>query len=386
MGRAEAFLREFVRPLVAGGELHVSSPLDADDVAELRAEGTFGSDLTVATEPLQAVESARQARATELWLYPVPTPWDDTSVALAVGAHNLLFFSHPDARVSARRRRRLVEFTAALLQRPAPATAEEVIGRHTLLAGLPRLCRTDITVDYWAAVETFRGKQPPKRLLRWRRLRRVRTQQRTITWLADEQLGEEQVQLVAGLLALSPLTDLLTPQRRAPVFSWLPHARYLQHPHLARLLCHRYLEIGLEQVSPPLVRAFWELTASRWVDVQVAAAQRSLAPDNLAARRSLVQLVCGMLCYLVSLQELPRLANNPEPLLPPGVEDLHSHIASVLVAAEACGLLPSDEALGMPGLAARLREQISQARKPLGADRIDNLAARLRAALEQGSS
>ena len=365
MGRAEAFLSGFVHPLVAGGEVHVSSPLDAEDVVELRAEATLGGDPTLTSEALQAVDRARQARVAALWLHPVPTPWDETAIALSVGVHNLLFFSHPDAKrwsVSRRRSQQVLELTARLLQRGPCATVEEVLARHTILANLSHLSRTDVVVDYWAAVEEFRGQRPPRRLMRWPRLRRVRPSARTLSWLHEDKLSDDQLQLLGSLFALSPLTDLVTPHRTSPAFSWEPHARYLQHPQLARLLCHLYLEAGLPRVGPALARAFWELAAAR--------------PRRPAA----VAIVCQFLLYLIALHQLPRL--EPEPLAGASVDDPVSSLASVLVAAADCHLLPDGEALGSGELLQRLQQQILDARKPLGANIIDNLAARLRAAME----
>ena len=367
MGRAEAFLSEFVLPLVAGGEVHVSAPLDAQDVVELRAEATLGGDPTLTSEALQAVERARQARVAELWIYPVSTPWDDAAIALAVGAHNLLFFSHPDAKrwsVSRRRSQQVLELTARLLQRGPCVTVEEVLARHTLLVNLPHLSRTDVVVDYWAAIEEFHGQRPPRRLLRWPRLRRVRQNVRTLSWLHEDNLTDDQLQLLGSLLALSPLTDLVTPHRTTPPFSWEPHARYLQHPQLARLLCHLYLETGLPRVGPALARAFWELTGTR------------LGPR----RRATAAIVCQFLLYLIALHQLPHL--EPEPLAGASIEDPVSSLASVLVAAADCHLLPEGEALGDGELLQRLQRQVLDARKPLGAETTDNLAARLRAAME----
>ena len=253
-----------------------------------------------------------------------------------------------------------------------------MLARHTLLANLSHLSRTDVVVDYWAAIEEFRGQRPPRRLLRWPRVRRVRQNARTLSWLHEDKLSDDQLQLLQALFALSPLTDLVTPHRATPAFSWAPHARYLQHPQLARLLCHLYLEIGLPRVGPALARAFWELTEAR------------LGPR----RRAAVAIVCQFLLYLIALHqfalhrgasegreqgELPRL--EPEPLAGTSIEDPIGSLASVLVAAGDCHLLPDGEALGDGELLPRLQQQILDARKPLG-PAADNLAARLRAALE----
>jgi hypothetical protein len=361
--RAESFLAHFVYPLVAGGELHVGAPLGAEELAALRAEAAMGGDPTLTSEELLRVEQARQARAAELWLYPVSTIWDETSACLCAAIHNLLFFSHPDAArwsVSRSKRQRLIEFTAALLRRAAPASAEEVVARHTIVANLLQLQRRDVVVEYWAAIEEFRGQTPPARLLRWPRLRRLRHSEHTVSWLDEEKLADDQQDLLAQILALSPLSDLVTPHRSAPPFSWLPLCGYLRQPLLARIVCHLYLEAGLDVLGAALARAFWELVMS---------SERRRAPA--------VRTVCGLLVYLCALH-----AMVSEAPLAVEVEDPAASLIAVAVASADCQLLPSDEAIGSPQVVERLQAQITAARVQLG-PAADNLSARLRAAMSE---
>jgi hypothetical protein len=364
--RAESFLAGFVHPLVAGGELHVGAPLGVEELAELRAEAAVGGDPTLASEELRRVEQARQARATELWLYPVPTTWDETSACLSAAIHNLLFFSHPDAArwsVSRVKRQRLIAFSASLLHRAAPSSAEEVVARHTIVGNLLRLQRRDVVVEYWAAIEEFRGQIPPARLLRWPRLRRLRHSEHTVSWLGEETLADDQQALLAQILALSPLSDLVALHRSVPPFSWLPLARYLQQPLLARLVCHLYLESGLDVLGAALARTFWQLVSS---------------PEQ--GRAPAVRTVCGLLGYLCALHAMVSEA----PLTVEG-DDPAASLIAVVVASADCELLPGEEAFGSPEVLERLRSQIAAARAQLG-PAADNLAAHLRAALHASAA
>jgi len=361
----ERFLREFLLPLIAGGELHVGKPLGAEDVAALLAEAVMPD------EALLEVERARQARAAQLWLYPVATPWDQAAVHLAVAAHNVLFLSHPDCEswtASRSKLERVRRFTAELLELPPPASGEEAVARHTLVGNLLELSRVDVKLDTWAMVYSFRGMEPPQRLKRWPGLRRVSEQRRTVRWLADEPLDDVQQALVWGLLRRSPLTDLLMPARPRPAFAWLPVVDYLRWQLLARLVAQRYLELGLDQVGPTLARAFWALVRGE------GSAATGGQPG--AARRDAVRTALGLITHLHAAACLTgplELGIDPAE---PGAS-----LAVVLAAAAECGALPEREALGAPEVAERV-QQIIAGCAPVGTQVIDELAARLRAALE----
>lgn len=358
----DSFLRDFVRPLVAGGELHVGRPLDAEDISALEAE------LVTTTEESLSIELARQAVASELWLYPVPTSLGRDDLALAVALHNLLFMSHPGGdrwwlRSSSQERVRA--FTARCLDRPLPRGGEELVARHSLLGRFTDLTRTDVEVRFWAGRRTFQGQQPPQRLMRWRGLRGVREQRHQVRWLATE-LSEVQRELLAPLLRQSPLTDLLSPQRPFPTFEWLPVARHLTDRHVCRLVCHRYLEQGLEQVGPALAAAFWRLVDS--VDLRIPAPEGS---------RTAVKLVVGLVVYLYAL--LAMATDRKDHLR---VDPAHASEAlpAVLMVAARCGLMPGGDALGGAELRERLAEWAGLPAAQLG-ETANEFTRRLEAAL-----
>lgn len=330
-----AFLRDFVLPLVAGGELHVGRPLDADDVERLRAE------TVIETEESDAVARARQALAADLWLYPVPTPFDDGALGLCVGLHNLLFLSHPVAGrwwLRDRQLERLESFTERCLRQvPRPATPEQLVARHTLLRCVPQLLRHDLEVRFWAGRRTYQGMAPPRRLMRWRQLRGVREQVHEVLWIGTE-LSEMQRELLDALISQSPLTDLLTPDRQAPAFDWQRVAPWLMRPALCRLVAHRYLEMGLALVGPPLARAFWQLVDRH-------------APAEEDERRLALLLAAGLVVYLYATTTM---VTAKEEHLQVDPKDPTGALATVLMAASRCGLIPSEAALGDAQLAERL--------------------------------
>jgi hypothetical protein len=337
---AENFLRSFVLPLVGGGPLHVGRPKDARFVTQLRDLAFLGGDATL------EVELARQKRAAAFWLSHVSTPFCESSLALVVGAHNLLFLSHPDRQrwsVTEARCARMVGFTARLLRLSPPHSEEETVARHTLLAHLGGLVRTDTELEYWAARHFFSGQEPPRRLKRWPRLRRVRERRQVVTWLETAPLSDHQLQLLQALLSASPLTQLLTPQRPTPAFDWNAVGDYLRWPRLCRLVCHHYLELGLEQVGPPLAQAFWELTT-----------------QPTPRRAELLRTIVGLIFYLYASQLLTTSVDLVTLPQPPA---LSRHLLVVMTAGALCGLVPRSEQLALPEVESQLRSLITTCRK-----------------------
>src|SRR5437870_5456543 len=84
------FVRGFLLPLVAGGEVHVGAPLGARGLSRL-LEGA--RDERAEAE----VQDARWAVASELQLRPIPPALDEEALRLAAAVHDLLFLYHPAA-------------------------------------------------------------------------------------------------------------------------------------------------------------------------------------------------------------------------------------------------------------------------------------------------
>ncbi|HEU4731435.1 MAG TPA: hypothetical protein VFT22_26255, partial [Kofleriaceae bacterium] len=79
------FLTRFVRPLVAGGEVHIGPPIPVDDVE--RWEG----ELSDASVELVSVDEARHAVVSTLVCRPPAFVLEADELFLAAGLHNALF-------------------------------------------------------------------------------------------------------------------------------------------------------------------------------------------------------------------------------------------------------------------------------------------------------
>jgi hypothetical protein len=181
---------------------------------------------------------------------------------LAVGAlfHDLIAAYHPDLPGLFRRdaRRQLLEATAEALESiPPPETVRAAIVRHAWLGDLPRVALARTEVRWWVGGASFVGREPPKRLLAWPDVRRVRTDTRSVEMLrvlelfADRPevagLAELHARAFAAFFAASPLTDLALAGRISPPFAWSPSiARVVASPAGARV-ARRAIGLGEEK-------------------------------------------------------------------------------------------------------------------------------------------
>ena len=85
------FLARFVKPLVAGGDLHVGAPIPLPDLARWETE------LHDASVESVAVDEARTAVLSTLVCRPPAFLVEAEELALAAGLHNALFLVHPRA-------------------------------------------------------------------------------------------------------------------------------------------------------------------------------------------------------------------------------------------------------------------------------------------------
>src|SRR5690349_4355345 len=134
------FLRTFVKPLVAGGELHVSRPISQEDV------DAWSADLPHASVEQVDVDDARTAVLSTLVVRPPALVLDQDELLLAAGLYNALFLAHPSADgvlVTERQRRRIVSTAQAMVGQPLTRSRTRVLARHALLHNLFHLARTD---------------------------------------------------------------------------------------------------------------------------------------------------------------------------------------------------------------------------------------------------
>src|SRR5512139_1854589 len=134
------FLDKFVRPLVAGGELHVGAPIPAADVDR------WESELAHASVELVAVDEARTAVLSTLVCRPPAFVLEGDELALAAGLHNALFLVHPRAElwsVSDKQRRKIIDTALGMVSQPLTHNRTRVLARHALLHNVFALKRND---------------------------------------------------------------------------------------------------------------------------------------------------------------------------------------------------------------------------------------------------
>jgi len=367
------FLSRFVRPLVAGGEIHVGAPVPNSDLER------WDHELGDAAVEITAVDEARQAVVSTLVCRPPPLVLEADDLALAVGLHNALFLVHPRAEqwsVSDRARRKVIDTALAQVSQPLTHDRRRVIARHALLHNLFHLTRSDVTVSWWTGRARFQGQKPPPRLVAWRSVRRVRED---ITVVDFEELlaVPDTAPVIATLLRRTPLTQLLDSHPGAPPLHWEDAVFLLRDAELARAVAYRLVpDAGpREQVTGPArLAAAFEQMLERAPD----------EPDVRAVAAFLVHLA-ALFCFgELGLRE----AGAKSPLI------------STVLAAEAAGQRPRGLATlfalpdalaavdprlarppgidAIPALAARWAVHRAQTTELLGEAVIDALAARLR--------
>src|SRR5690242_13908903 len=196
------FLDKFVRPLVAGGELHIGAPIPTADVDR------WEHDLDNASVEQVAVDDARTAVLSTLVVRPPALILERDELALAAGLHNALFLVHPRAElwsVSDRSRRRIIDNALSLVSQPLTKHRTRVMARHALLHNLFHLPRNGTMVSWWTGRARFQGQEPPPRLTTWKTVRRVREEVTVVDF--DELLAvPDTAPVVATLLRRTPLT------------------------------------------------------------------------------------------------------------------------------------------------------------------------------------
>ena len=246
---ADDFVQSVLLPLATGGTLTVHAPLDADDVAALEDAGSRAAGIAELAEARRALAAHHLRDATA-------PPLDVDAVRLGAAIHNLCWLlaqpGHEAARGSLARVAAYTEHLAAL---PPPADELAVVARHTLVGRVRSLSRRDVRVRFWAGTREFRGQAPPRRLLRWQGVRRVRQEQTTVELFADALAAAPTRGIVVALMAASPLSDLLSLERSDPPVDLRGAARWLRAPRIARSLADEYLRRGLAAIEPPLTAA-----------------------------------------------------------------------------------------------------------------------------------
>lgn len=236
------FLSGFVTPLVAGGELRVGRPIDAEDMQ------VFEDDLPHATVDLVAVDEARTEVLSELVVRPPALVLDADELRLAAGLHNLLFLSHPrtdSVAITRGRLRKVAEASQVFVSQPLSRDRTRVLARHALLHNLFDLARVDTSVSWWTGSARFLGQKPPARLTSWSGVRRVR-QTTDVAGFAELLSSPEAPPVVGALLRRSPLTQVLGAPEAAPPLRWEDVVFLLRDAELARAIAY----VALSPTAP----------------------------------------------------------------------------------------------------------------------------------------
>jgi hypothetical protein len=342
------FLANFVKPLVAGGELHVGAPIPTPDVERWEHE------LHDASVELVAVDDARTTVLSTLVCRPPALVLEGDELMLAAGLHNALFLVHPRAdlwSVSDKQRRRIIETALAMVSRPLSRNRTRILARHALLNNVFHLTRNDTTVSWWTGRARFFGQRPPSRLLAWKGVRRVREEVTIVDF--DELLAvPDTAPVIATLLRRTPLTQLLDSHPGAPPLHWEDAVFLLRDAELARAVAYRLVPDApaRDQVSGParLAAAFEQMLER--------------APDEHDVR--------AVAAFLVHLNAL--FCMNELSLREPGAK---SPLISTVLAAEAAGQRPRGLAtlFALPGALALVDARLSI---PPGVESLPPLARR----------
>jgi hypothetical protein len=326
---ADRLFRDFLAPLVLGGEMRPGRPIGGKNALGLGPFSDVIDKELLAHVDLARIRLARHLAPIDHVEPPSPAEW-----ALAAGLHDLVQSAHPDLTGVFRGRApaRLVQVVTLTGERiAAPATVGEALARHTWFARALEITRTDTSVSFWVGKRSFLGKDPPSRLLAWPELRRVHIDKTPHPLVELPSAGGhvQPTEFAAGVgawLRKTPLTDLATCARVAPAFSWSPETLALVSTRAGRTLALRALaDVALLDVETALGRATRALLAAR-------------AVTPLA-------VVCALLGERALASAIER-AERATPETEPPVEDalvfraVGAYGASQMLAADASALRP----------------------------------------------
>lgn len=298
----ERLFSTFLAPLVLGGTMRPVKAFGGKNALSIGDRTPSDVDALSRTQ-LARVRIARKLAPIDRF-EPAPT---GAEWALAAMLHDLVQATHPGFNAVFRRSGplRILSVIEKTLERvPLARTAGEALSRHTWLSRMFELARTDVEVKWWTGSETFLGEDPPARLTAWPELRRVQ-QTRTPRPLMDLPTAGGAVDVsrfttvVEALLTRSPLTDLATIDRAAPLFTWR----------------HETLTLCATPAGRTIILRAFALLPERAVDTALGRATRQLfAAKALRAVSLAVDLLRDR--ALMAAEARIGLDREPEPLAP----------------------------------------------------------------------
>ena len=266
------FVTEFLLPLVKGGPLHIGRPLGPRAVDRLiggilgSAESAEGAvELLPAAERQALAELARYRRQRIAEIMPAAEAPALDAVTLRLGAalHNLLALGHPEiaGRGVESRQDRIATAAATLAAAGAPRSAREAVSRHSLLARLPEIVRSDRTVHFWVGRRTFVGRVPPRRITALPKLRNVHVDLVRRSWLREVGIPAVGRPAFLALNLASPLGEALDPLRLEPPLAWSRVLAVLRFPALCRAVAGRALDLGVRKAGEAFADALFRFAS-----------------------------------------------------------------------------------------------------------------------------
>lgn len=246
-----------VGPLVLGGKLVPTAPLGPQVGLYVGADGRRISD-----DDLRSSLSVARVRRARL-VAPVDTLPDISPAewALAAALNDLLqSTNHELSGVLTRgRHAKVLDGVGRLIEAVAPPrTTLEALVRHATFARVLEIVRTDTTISWWVGSAHFRGQPPSKRLMAWPEARRVNVSPRKVALhelcegLAIVPVEHYQT-LLSRWLTATPLTDIASVHRPAPMFAWSkPTLELIAYPEGRSLALRTFGQRDVQQAIAAL--------------------------------------------------------------------------------------------------------------------------------------
>jgi hypothetical protein len=241
-----ALTERVILPLIAGGELRPLPPVGPRRALEHAGVAAALADFSGETAnriQWQRLRVARSLCPLDWIAAPSQAEW-----LLAFALNDLLQATNPDLTGLLGRDRpaRLLRLTLELIDAAGPPrTVAEALARHATFSRTMELVRIDTHLSWWVGSRTFRGAEPPPRLLNWQTVRRVRQRRERVPLpempADDQSWSSAWGETLARWLAASPLTDLASSLRESPELVWTGSTLGLLATAPGRTLARRVL-------------------------------------------------------------------------------------------------------------------------------------------------
>ncbi|HVR61787.1 MAG TPA: hypothetical protein VMU50_07790, partial [Polyangia bacterium] len=210
-----------------------------------------------------ALAVARHAAARRLLPAARVPALDETTLRLGAAVHNLLLLNHPaiEGRGAEGRQTRVAAIACELASVGAPPSAEETVARHSLLARLPEIARSDRVVHFWLGRRSFVGRRPPRRVTALPSLRKVRIDTVRRGWLREIGMPIAARPAFLALCAASPLGETEDLFRLDPPLAWSRILPVLRFPALGRQVAGRVVEAGVLRAGDVLADALFRFVS-----------------------------------------------------------------------------------------------------------------------------